>query len=276
MLPGMKPRKTKAQLDREIATALQRSSKTSRGRRTLEGAPGSLQVGRDEPSHRLQYQEAEGPGRVYLTPAQRRKLFGAASPGQVLGRGKYASVFATSDPKRVVKLTHDASDAAALVRAQRTGVVPALHAAYELEQPSISKYNNGRRPVYALVLDRLNPVPPEEDAHVLPALRRTRQAILKKSTGPIGVQQVTAPGNPPCETAECLTTASQLVRAVNRLRAVGISWTDLNVMNLGYAADGTLRVLDVGAHGEAPGKLPVLVSGGKAPQAQRHRRSRRP
>jgi len=275
MLSPVKPKKTKAQLAREIAAVLQRSRKPRTPRRALEGGRGSLQVGRDEPSHRPQYQEAEGPGGVYLTPAQRRKLFGGASPGQVLGRGKYASVFATEDPRRVVKLTHDASDAAALVRAKRTGVVPALHAAYKLEQPSSSKYNGGRRPVYALVLDRLTPVPPEDDANVLPALRRTRQAIIEKPTGPIGVQRVTAPGDPLCETPECLAAARQLVRAVNRLRAVGISWTDLNVMNLGYDADGTLRVLDVGAQGETPGKLPVLASGSKTPRPPRPRRPRR-
>lgn len=258
--------KTRRELDREIAEALAPQN------------PEPLQIGRDEPFHHPRYRQAEGPGNVALTAAQQKKLFGESKPGRVLGRGKYASVFATDDPQRVVKLTHDGSDAAALVRAQRTGVVPKLHAAYELAQPSTSKYNSERRPVYALVLERLTPLPPEHDAHVVPALSRLRQAILAKPTGPIGVQRVTDPGTPPCESEQCLKAGRQLVRAINRLRAVGISWTDLNVMNIGYGKDGTLRVLDVGANAEAPGKLPVLAHARKARKAvssQRPVRKRR-
>lgn len=257
--------KTRRELDRDIAEAL-----------ALKGQE-SFQIGRDEPAHRPQYQKhpLEGPGDVYLTTAQRKKLFGKSEPGQVLGRGKYASVYETDDPRRVVKLTHDESDAAALVRAQRTGVVPKLHEAYKLAQPSTSKYNGTQRPVYALVLERLTPVPPEHDADVLPALGRLRKAIIAKPTGPIGIRGVTAPGPKPCETERCVKAAHQLVRAVNRLRAVGIPLTDLNVMNLGYGEDGTMRVLDVGANAETPGKLPVLAHARKVQAPQRTARKPR-
>src|SRR5271170_5336494 len=104
--------------------------------------------------------------RVCLTPNQEKKLFGRKFDQQKkLGCGVFACAYTAPGGKKVVKFTRDSEDVAALIKAQKTGVVPKVYKVFKIKQGGKSIAKHETTDVYALVVERLVPLtPPQREA----------------------------------------------------------------------------------------------------------------
>ena len=193
--------------------------------------------------------------RACLTPTQLHRLFGGRLPGPPVGSGGRASVYAAPRPDRLVKLTVDPEDVAGLLRGQGSRHLVEVDAAYELPQGTAAIDGDTRRPLYAVVVERVRPLPAG-----LSAGFRAASTVLKSRGGqPAACAHFS--GLTPAEHEVC----GQVVEAYSDLRQHGVDWADRSWANAGYDAAGRLKVLDVGSPGDmrhrpkaAPPSVPVL------------------
>lgn len=202
--------------------------------------------------------------RVCLTAPQLDRLFGGQAPGPPIGSGGRASVYASPRPNRVVKLTIDAEDVANLLRGQGSRHMVKVDAAYELPQGTPAIDGDVRRPLYAVVVERVPPLPAELGM----GFRMANMTIRQRGGQPDACTRFTG------VTAEEQRLCGQVVDAYNDLRQHGVDWEDRNEANAGYDAAGQLKVLDVGPPGDmrhrpkaAPPTVPML-------ERRRRRRTR--
>jgi len=193
--------------------------------------------------------------RVCLTQTQLYRLFGGQAPGPPIGSGGRASVYASPRPNRVVKLTIDAEDVANLLRGQGSRHMVKVDAAYELPQGTPAIDGDVHRPLYAVVVERVRPLPAE-----LGTGFRAANMVLRQHGG-----QSDACTRFTGMTAEEQRVCGQVVDAYNDLQQHGVAWEDRSWANAGYDAAGRLKVLDVGSPGDmrhrpkaAPPAVPTL------------------
>lgn len=214
------------------------------------------------------------PYRVCLTANQEQKLFkNKRTKLRKLGCGVFACAYESPTPSRVVKLTRDSEDVAALLKAQKTGVVPKIHAVYKLKQggrttPVEDSFTLRREAprhvdVYAMVVDRLQIAPTDERyamdiemSNLRTAMDRTEKAgelITVKNVCPKVEDDDGEPG--------CTTLQTNVIDAYERLAKIGIDWRDMHSGNIGYDKRGKLKVLDLGVTKTELEKEPEILEG---------------
>lgn len=195
-------------------------------------------VGRDHPTY------AVGPYRVCLTDNQRATLFDD-DLRRPIGCGVFACAYEAPDPRRIVKITRDAADVAALLRAQAVDVVPRVHRAFELRQGGRTIRGKNLIRVFAVEVDRVNMLQKTPDVvnqfqAIVDVVDTHRELPPVPAATREAVQRLDA-----CDAA-CEDLIRDTFSAVHRLRSVGIDWTDIHEGNVGYDDRGQLKVVDLG------------------------------
>lgn len=209
------------------------------------------------------------PYRVCLTANQEKKLFrGQRRKMRKLGCGVFACAYESPAKSRVVKFTRDEQDVAALLQAQKSGVVPKVFAVYKLAQggrtipkrdPFTMRLDDPEDvSVYALVVEKLRTVPPSEREMVDDELLRVREGLVegKQSGNDFCDAQVDEDGNTGCSDVQLHT-----VNAYEKLKQLGIDWTDMHAGNIGYDRNGRLKVLDLSLTKTELEKEPEVLEG---------------
>jgi hypothetical protein len=245
-----------------------------------------------------------GPYRACITATQAERLFGTSAPPKQLGCGTFACVYEHADPDKVVKITRDASDVAGLIKGQGLQV-PKLYDAHKLSSPA--EWVQPRKPrlvtgtdgkplqqtwpekpeAHALVLERLKPLTGREKRLWNERLAHMRRFLSIEADA----AAVTTPAQPGGVPGRPTTTIGEMVKAVCphagaeafkcevRLRELnkisadlamrGIDWADIHAGNIGVAANGRWKALDLGATStKLDAELPELAG-------TRRRRARR-
>ena len=216
----------------------------ARGRgRAKADARTCLIIGRDHKHYPF------GPYRVCLTKTQRATLFGRENI-QEIGCGTFACAYDhPAHPGKVVKLTRDDEDLGGLHRAQGTGLVPTMYAAYELREGGRAVHDGRKTRVYAAVLDRLQS----------PAARGEHLSREEADALQYAVSDMLSPEAACCTRGTCNDLCLRIANVGRRLHAHGVDWLDTHEGNVGYDVDGNLRVLDVGRSEVPAPPLPVLA-----------------
>lgn len=129
--------------------------------RAMQSCAFNLTIGR----HHWNYKG--GPYQVCVTPTQAERLFKAMGKApRKIGCGTFACAYDSKHPDRVVKITRDKDDVAAMQKAQGLRNVPKLYDAFELKSPA--RWKSYRLPdgspmppqpkVYAMVVERARPL----------------------------------------------------------------------------------------------------------------------
>jgi len=257
---GYASRKTKS----AKASPKRSKSKRSKSKRTVPAKPGvrvdaleptardestCLILGRSNPHYPF------GPYEVCLTNNQQETLF-HGFVGEKLGCGTFACAFKTRDPDKVVKITRDPQDVAALLRAQGSGMVPKVHAVYTLGSDEagkgVSTETGNRTPAYALVVERLKTLNDIEKRES----RKMFDVVNDYHDGKIDLHEACA-SNP--------RIVCKAVKAAAELKhRTGIKWTDAHYGNIGYGQDGKLKILDLGITKTALKEKPRILEGAVA------------
>jgi hypothetical protein len=190
--------------------------------------------------------------RVCLTPNQEQALFkGKRTKQKKLGCGVFACAYTAPGSTRVVKFTRDSEDVAALLKAQKSGIVPKVHAVYRLKQegktmPTREPWS-GRTaesryvPVYALVMERLRTIPSsdEEDTNgsLMSVLDVPKEVVDAREVCNVIEENQGAP---------CDDLQRETAEIREKLHKLGIKWTDIHAGNIGYDKHGKLKALDLG------------------------------
>lgn len=203
---------------------------------------------------------------VCITPNQHRTLFGPSAPAgapKPLGCGVFACVYPTDDPNKVVKVTRDHTDVAAMAAAQGKPGVPKLYNAFQLASHAFwarperyvphDPYAYHRTPrekrasrptVFGMVVERLQPLTQTER-------RRWSRRInciawqMSRDHEPRAVVKGCCPIKK-AERRACLRAGIQIARTVETLRAHGLKVGDLHAGNVGRDARGRWKILDFG------------------------------
>lgn len=210
-----------------------------------------LLLGKDHPLYKF------GAYRVCLTASQKKTLFQNKSRKK-LGCGVFACAYETSDPGKVVKFTRDAEDVAALLEAQKLGVVPKVYKTYELFNQGESVETGETKPVYALVVEKLKPFSPAEREVLDEQMFSVNDILSELKRDPemsVAEACVGMTGN------ECDTITRQTIEAAQKLRANGIRWDDIHSGNIGLDKKGDVKVLDLGITGTQLKKAPQILAG---------------
>lgn len=200
---------------------------------------------------------------ICVTAKQAARLFGNKKPKKI-GCGVYACAYEGPRPGTVTKITNDPSDVGALIKAQGTPWVPKVHAAFRMRSPV--KWRGPIDPLaspraFALVVERLAPLPVKQKKQV-----RCIGYNLNRIGG--GIEKAVA-ACCPTDDDSCANLSVDIGIAQHQLKAQDIDWHDIHEGNVGYDAQGNLKVLDVGLSETPPPKdLPLLG-------ARRQRRTRR-
>lgn len=196
---------------------------------------------------------------VCLTTNQHQVLFGGLPQFTLIGAGSYASAFAAPQPDRIVKLTTDASDVAALLQAQGSPYVVDVDRVYTLAQGATpNRFKGPRAALYAIVAERVQPLPRAADRRQGP-LAAARQVIgpAKRGNRAYCVLGQTVP------TAEEIKLCNEVVDAIQDFDRRGIRWRDIHAGNLGRDLHGQLKVLDAGATRSELREMPELLEGAR-------------
>jgi hypothetical protein len=221
-----------------------------------------------------------------ISANQAKTLFGTETKPKPLGCGTFACVYPHRDPDKVVKITRDETDVAALYAGQDVDVVPKLYAGHRLagrafwrryEPPRAQGSNWPRQPqAYALVLERLRPFTPTEKRKWSPRINKLvwRQRLTAAyNAEPMSDEALIAevcPRKPGPNQEECRTRLAELQTIRDRLQDAGVNWTDVHAGNIGVDNEGRWRALDVGAS-----RTPLDVDVPELQGPQRRRRARR-
>ena len=219
------------------------------------------------------------PYRVCLTENQEQTLFGGKRKSQKkLGCGVFACAYTSPDESKAVKFTRDSEDVAALLKAQKTGVVPKIYKVFKLKQGGRTLRERDpftRReiepqdtPVYALVMEKLRTIPSDEREmldETLPGIRSVAQG--KISASDFCEQQQHEDGGIGCGDVE-----TDVINAVEKLKRAGITWEDIHSGNIGYDRSGALKVLDLGlTKTELKRRIKILAGLGRPKTIKRAR-----
>ncbi len=207
---------------------------------------------------------------VCITPNQHRTLFGAQAPEVAptpLGCGVFACAYPTSDPGKVVKITRDETDVAALKATQSVPGVPKVFGAWKLK--SYARWL-GRDPAPPRYIDanaylrprprHERPVRPEPFAMVMERLQTLDAASRRKWNRRLSCMQnrftanadkrtaalTCCPLKPKVDRFACLRAASQLHDTYEGIREYGIEVVDIHAGNVGRDARGRWTILDLG------------------------------
>lgn len=219
------------------------------------------------------------PYRVCLTQNQEQKLFkGKRTKLRKLGCGTFACAYESPLKSRVIKFTRDSEDVAGLLKAQKTGVVPKVHAVFKLKQggrttpqrnPFTMRVDEPRHvDVYAMVVDRLETPPADERYALEEDMQRLRHAIdtVDKERKPLTIDNVCRLVNNDGDWGDdtegsCTSTQMLVLDAVGKLRKIGIDWGDIHAGNFGYDKRGKLKVLDLGVTKTQLEREPEVLEG---------------
>jgi hypothetical protein len=233
---------------------------------------------------------------VCITSNQHRELFGAGAPlaaPQPLGCGVFACAYLSTDPNKIVKVTRDHSDVAALQAAQGLPGVPKLYGAFQLASHAFwtrperyvphdpysyrtPKEKRAARPtVFGLIVERLRPLDKQQRLR----WRRRINCLawqLSHDHEPRAVVKGCCPIKPKAERRACLRGGIQLARTVEKLRERGIKVGDLHAGNVGLDARGRWKILDLGqAEGAGYPDVPDLAGARRGRRLKRQRRAKR-
>jgi len=246
-----KPVGSKKKTKRAKAPQAKRASKAEASAASLGPEEQCLVLGKDHPRYRF------GPYEVCLTKNQRKKLFKDGIVGLRLGCGVFACAFETNDPDKVVKITRDPEDVAALIKAQKTDVVPRLYAAYTLGSDPAGKGHSTKTgeqtPAYALVVERLRTLDEDDVDNYSSDIFG---AVNDYLSGDMDLDEVEANYN---------DLGFQAAQAAGKLKkATGIKWTDAHGGNIGFDKNGNLKILDLGITKTALKRKPRILEGAAA------------
>ena len=193
--------------------------------------------------------------RVCLTPNQEQTLLGGKKIGKKIGCGVFACAYALGKSK-VVKFTRDQDDVAALLEAQPLGVVPKVYNVYKLKQGGTIKPHDEEVPVFALVLERLKPLSVPRRKILDAVLYQTPDVVAGYSTR----EDVCGAAGPEASVCE------QTVDIAQKLKDIGIDWSDVHAGNIGIDRKGNVKALDLGvSQTELKRRIDVL-EGRRAPR----------
>ena len=203
------------------------------------------------------------PYRVCLTANQEQKLFkGKRTKLRKLGCGVFACAYESPVESRVVKITRDSEDVAALLKAQKLGVAAKVFAVYKLKQggrttpvrhPITMRMNEPRHvDAYALIVERLRMLTGFEREEVQTELFQLKDAMGDGVTHtPLNkvcerVAEMNAQNYGEEDASGCTETQEQVLGIIRKLRTIGIDWDDFHAGNMGYDKKGKLKALDLG------------------------------
>ena len=236
------------------------------GARVLRRTPRCtwLKIGQRHPN----VLRATGKYNLCLTPNQTRKL-GVASVAP-LGCGVFACAYPHLDPDKVVKITRDGSDVAGLYLGQGLSRVPKLYGRYKLTSPAhwaamsyddrSSVAGTSPGPVYGLVVERVQPMQGAQKRawskrinriawYLNQGIRQWRHArslaTYQPSLSTVRKALNSCPKDKKNREA-CRRLARDMLRAQVELARRGVALTDLHIGNIGIAADGHWKVIDLG------------------------------
>jgi len=187
-----------------------------------------------------------------ITPRQIARAFGPKHTGarelpsgvsldlRPIGCGTRACVYETDDPTRVVKLTSDETDAAALLQARGLRHVARLDRVGVIHGAGRHGHN-----LYALTVERLQRVPRYmedwiDDVHGAYANRLCNGDQAQAREGLQELRRMSA-GNP-----ERRRFYAEAIRTWHQLQRRGVTYCDLSPDNVGVDANGTWKILDLG------------------------------
>ncbi len=202
-----------------------------------------LILGRYHPSYKF------GEYRVCLSPNQKKVLF-KGKKGKKLGCGVFACAYGTTSRTKVVKLTRDSEDVAALLEAQKLepDVVPKVYETYKLRDGGHAINTDEETPVYALVVERLKQIPPAERVQLDDELPMIPDVV----GGYESIDNYCAFNSKiACDTA----------KAAIKLKDAGIKWEDVHSGNIGIDKKGNIKVLDLGVTGTQLKEQPKILAG---------------
>jgi len=163
-----------------------------------------------------------------------------------------------------VKITRDSEDVAAMLKAQKTGVVAKVYAVYKLKQggrtmpvaDEITRRKDEPRHVdaYALVVQKLRTPPGAEAEAINEDLYRLRDAVdsVNHDRKELSIKNVCPRAASYVDESEagpidgCTETQALVLDAIGKLKKAGIEWSDFHAGNIGYDKAGRLKVLDLG------------------------------
>lgn len=197
-------------------------------------------------------EERTGKYDVCLTPNQAKVL----SLGDKLGCGAFACAYDTKDPDKVVKITRDPDDVAALQLAneKKSAYVPKLHAAYQLVQGGVNRQGE-TIPVYAMVVERVTPVPREKRDDYNLWMDKAGEIFDEFDSWQKGrrgvaadvVERTCKPVKDGDKAKDCRQLISDVMEAYKDLKKIGINWEDWHAGNIGYDdPDKGALVIDLG------------------------------
>lgn len=209
-----------------------------------------LILGRMHPSYHF------GEYRVCLTDNQKQTLF-KGKVGKKLGCGVFACAYA-SGPHKVVKFTRDSEDVAALLEAQKTGVVPKVYDVFKLKDGGHSINTDDETPVYAMTIERLRTLPRDE------RIRMDQEEISQAFAVIDNVKSGQSPSvDAACAEQECGPIARETAQAALALHDAGIDWTDIHAGNIGFDRKGRVKVLDLGLTSTQLKAEPKILAGAR-------------
>lgn len=212
------------------------------------------------------------PYTVCITPRQHARLFGGGRKPRRIGCGVFACAYPSPDRAKVVKITADVSDVAALQRAQGLPRIPKLYEAYRLASPTRWRGRSGGPTVYALVLERLRPLSRAMQDRFFSALNCIRKPG-RRGEDPAEIAEACCfPGRAWGLKIEdlpaCKRLAADVPEAMKDFRSLDMRVTDIHPGNIGTDKNGRWKILDLGLSGGIPEIEP-------APLGRRWKRRRR-
>jgi hypothetical protein len=203
---------------------------------------------------------------VCPTPNQREVLFGGGNPEKI-GCGVFGCAFEyPKDPSKVVKVTVDAEDVSGLIGSQDVEHVARVYDSWQLAQgvrtvASRAKQEDRswmsrpwgagpspagvKHPAYAVVVERLKPVPKEDKrwmAKVLSVVTRRHGNVSEEEL----VKACPRSKAKREEAAKCFIFAGEVADTARELQDYGAEWRDAHVGNIGIDRDGKWKILDLG------------------------------
>ncbi len=195
-------------------------------------------------------------------------------PGtEPIGCGLFGCAYPKAgDKSRVIKVTRDSEDVAAVLKADKTGLIPKVFALQKLKlkdapKPSpkkIREYQAARtakgRPtkdftsflmrekkpaVFVLEVERVKPLTKEQKTFIavndyVDALKLPRAKFIKSSDK---ICKIEFTGQ---KVKKCKDFAKRIYTVKKGLLDVGVPWTDAHPNNWGITKDGRLVALDIG------------------------------
>lgn len=189
------------------------------------------------------------PSNFVLTPTQWRQLFGAKRKVKEVGRGTYAYVYESPDPRKVVKITRDWHDYQTTSMAQQIPGVVKLHAAHKLHTDR--SLNTVSTPTHiAMVTERVRTMKSRPVTAALQFLRRNAPVDMCYwfKLGTAG-------------SAKCHKTYVQAQAIAAQLKKRGLRFTDWHAGNVGFDKQGNLVLLDLGHNDNIGARLPPTLHG---------------